>query len=200
MSRKGKKMRVPDEIVLPKRAALQPDPPVYDQGDCGACVVSGLTGLTIKEVYQRKGEWRPFSRPGLADFLSQLLREDLVHRYIDDVPLWPQAPSFYYTGLTGTQMVQQWFRYILMALDGGYYAVCNVAFERNICETLEPDHFVLICGARTQFSSNRDNAIQQELLVSCSHAETPEEEWVPVYDFLQNWGSFNAILIKPKTE
>lgn len=41
------------EVVLPRRAVPQPQPPVNPGGDCGACVFAGLTGLSFDTIYDR---------------------------------------------------------------------------------------------------------------------------------------------------
>ena len=44
------------EIVRPQRALPQPKPGVASGGDCWACVIGGMTGLSVSEVYEKLNE------------------------------------------------------------------------------------------------------------------------------------------------
>ena len=39
------------ELILPLRVVPQPTPQINKGGDCGACVLAGLSGLTVEQVY-----------------------------------------------------------------------------------------------------------------------------------------------------
>lgn len=48
-----------NKLILPLRVVPQPIPAIYVEGDCGACVLAGLLGIGIQEVYKRNGRIRP---------------------------------------------------------------------------------------------------------------------------------------------
>lgn len=85
-----------------------------------------------------------------------------------------------------------WFNYIRMAIDAGYYGVAMV----NYAGTGEPEtnHWLLICGARTEGAVHR-GPITGEILTSCS---VRGDKWYEAREFLKNMGGYDALLIRPK--
>lgn len=84
-----------------------------------------------------------------------------------------------------------WFNYIRMGIDAGYYAVAMINFEG----TGEPEtnHWVLVCGARTE-GSVHGKTITGEVLVSCS---VRGEQWHEARDFLKRMGGYDSLLVRP---
>lgn len=182
-------------VVLSRRVAHQPKPHIHPGGDCGGCVLAGMLGLAVPEAYQRLaprhvGDWYAM-RQALWDALAT----GLLDRIVVDIPLWP-ASSFEVAlafGYPGTMQAQAWWRYLVMALDAGYYAAALVDHSREGGET---DHWVLLCGARSSCPPE-GGRVSQQVLVSCSSDSTPDEEWVDLHDFLSKRGGFNLLLARP---
>ena len=52
-----------ETIILPRRVAPQPSPAIVPGGDCGACVLAGLFGITVADAYAMQD---PDERPADA--------------------------------------------------------------------------------------------------------------------------------------
>lgn len=196
---------VREEIVLPRRVVPQPQPFITKGGDCGACVLGGLLGLTVGEVYDRtRPEDRSFCRPIFESLLMIAKIEGLLDRLILDVPIWFQRKATMSFGLQGHMAFTEWFSYVRMAIEAGYYGICEVSFDQEGPQGKYPpetDHVVLICGVRevqipleTMKGCSRTDC---EILVSCSARSSPDEEWVEVQSFLSNRGGYNIMLARP---
>lgn len=204
-----------NEVILPRRVVPQPAPQLYPGGDCGACVLGGLLGITVAEVYerfQRDGKVEAFSWSETRSALIKAQWQGLLDRVIDTVPIWPiRVDAHLIWGLPAWSMGQQWFSYVRMALDAGYYVTAAVDLDKAgpITEkagkrlVTEPDHYVMIVGAREREepieldSGTKGARILQEVLVSCSSTKTPDEEWVEARGFLRERGGYNVLMARP---
>lgn len=191
-------------VLLPRRVVSQPIPFIVPGGDCGACVLGGLLGLSVADVYTRyaqDGKPASFGHVELHNALLQAHYQDgLIDRVVAAVPIWPYAlPKWDVPwGLPAWSQALQWFDYVRMALDGGYYALAGVTFEQG-GPFAGIDHIVLLCGAReVRIPIDAGGArIEKEVLVSCSSTKSPDEEWVNVGDFLSKRGGYNVLLARP---
>jgi hypothetical protein len=200
------------EVVLPKRVIQQPVPNVQPGGDCGACVIAGLTGLAVPEVYERFECWKRYFGETMEQALARreptlgwhemvsLLHQGLAHdagffdRTITDVAFWPcEIEMIMQYGRPSVNMALEWFAYLRMGLDAGYYAIANVDHGKKGGPA---DHWILIAGAREVWPEE-SGVIHQQLLVSCSSRSTPDEEWVNAHDFLKERGGFNLLFARP---
>ena len=183
--------------MLPLRVIPQPTPALNADGDCGACVLGGLLNLSVREAYSIYGDAiEPFSWSAMRTSLFAAKSKGKIDRLIADTPEWSVHEFTLIFGKPAYTVSLQWFNYIRMGMDAGYYAIANVSHAKD---GINPDHWVLLCGAR---EVNRDLSdgvatIDKELLVSCSSRTTPDEEWVKTGDFLRDWGGYNAILARP---
>lgn len=182
------------EIVLPRRALPQPHPYVSDrEGDCAACCLAGLTGLDVSEVYR---QLLPNSTT-IRD-LSQALYEGkakgLFDRVITHSPLWVGQCGSQTWGLPSWEQASNWWEYVVMGLDAGYYGLCVVdVYEQGPFS--RTNHVVLVVGARER-SEEGKSRVYQDVLSSCS-ASGGTEEWVEVSEFLQRRGGFPVLLARP---
>lgn len=189
--------------ILPKRAVKQVIPKVYQYGDCGACVLAGLIGWTdVSLVYERlqeNGKIEPFSHPTMRSALWRAKSLGLICKLVDNFPIWPIYKSHMTWGNVSWKQNLEWFDYISMAIDGGYYGIASININGD-GPCVDTDHMVLICGTRERSEPNQyvegAKIIIQEILVSCS-AHHPEGQWYEVIDFLKNRGGFNCYLAKP---
>jgi hypothetical protein len=193
------------EVVLPLRVVPQPQPSLNPGGDCSACVIAGILGLRVEDVYEDLGRGAP---RGLTYYCRRELLEraksrGLIDRLVLAVPLWPNSMDGYLAfGHQGHLFCTEWFDYMRMALDAGYYGIASVQFEKTGAGTAMPpetNHAVLICGVRerrvplSQGACRTDN----EVLVSCSSKSSPDLEWVEVQEFLAQRGGYNVQLVRP---
>lgn len=198
------------EIVLPRRVVPQPTPFIVPGGDCGACVLAGVLGISIERVYDDLREKRDSIH---YSEMQRLLRvadsRGLARGYCDDPPIWipfGASTGFFTFGLNSWHMTGAWFRYLTMAFEAGYYAIAGVNHEKAGPMSHGRDHWVLLCGARSRFEPRpctcsdpncRAGSYENEILVSCSSRATPDEEWVTPHDFLRNRGGLDALLVRP---
>ena len=183
-------------IVLPRRAVPQPSPFLNSGGDCGACVLAGVLGLSPVDIYERWCQNTPQSL-GLWE-IQRLLRcaehEGLLSHVVIDIPIWPYAvPSMCAGwGLTSWQQQSAWESYLAMSISGGYYGLATVAHPPDGPVNDGTNHWVLLCGIRHSEAHK-----QYEVLVSCSAQSTPNEDWISTRSFLINRGGFTTLLARP---
>jgi hypothetical protein len=195
---------VTDEYLLPRRVVPQPQPHLSPGGDCAACVVAGLLGMGVPEIYDELYEGKPQapSRPETMKALHRAMGKGLLKRLVTTTPTWPTSEYYLAFGPAGYLHNLEWFAYATMAMEAGYYGIASVVFHKtgNGGQCPPPtDHLVLLCGVREVRVEVREGAyrIDQQVLVSCSAKSSPAEEWVEVRDFLTNRGGYNAIWAKP---
>lgn len=184
------------EVLVPRRVVRQPSPGLYPGGDCGACCLAGLLGISVPEAYQRfQEEVRWFSYWDMAEALQTARSQGLVDRVVDAPPEWrTDHPVWNTWGNPGWLHDGPWFNYLRMAFDAGYHAVAPVDLTpQGATHSQGPDHWVLLCGARVRQAGIQ---IHREILVSCS-ARHPEGRWIEARLFLRHWGGFNALLARP---
>lgn len=191
-------------VVLPRRVVHQPTPELHPGGDCGACVLAGLTDLPLEEVYAKLDPkhssptsfWR-----GSMIAAVHIAKWDLkrITKYIEEVPYWPPHEGMRAFGDSGWMQSSEWFSYVTMAFEAGYYAIASVVIKKTGPFSGGTDHWVLLCGSRLRWGpwENGGRTGHYEVLVSCSARSTPDEEWVGVGDFLRERGGFDVILVRP---
>ena len=190
------------ELILPRRSPKNPTPCISPGGDCGACVLSGLIGIPVKDIYRIIRENDNVSPFGLSDMhgaVWYLKSANKIQQMITDYPIWIEHFFRFPFGLQSQMMSLPWFNYIRMALEAGYYPICEVNMKGKVLEVHETDHWVLICGIRTKLGKKRGvgQCIDNEVLISDSARTMPDERWIEINDFLMNFGGFQNILIKP---
>lgn len=187
-----------ETIILPGRALTQPRPHHNPPGDCGACCLGGLFGLSVPEVYAQLNEGRVqgFSWPGMRSALHRARSLGLVTRISTEPPMWPVYDAHRAFGQLGSAQALGWQQLAWMALGAGFYGLAEVDFAGRGPGHL-PDHTVLLCGIRELWPApGEQGAIHTEVLVSCS-ARHPEGKWVGVHDFLSKYGGFHALWARP---
>lgn len=189
---------VREERVLPIRVVPQPVPFVVDAGDCGACVLAGLTGLDVADVYARlrDGKAQTF---GQHEMGRALLDPEFFDRCVDAPIGWQINAVYAAWGAQPHHQNIEWFRYVRMGLDAGYYGVACVDSSKSGPLGVGTDHWVLLCGYRERRPApgSGGGRIFTELLVSCSARSSPDEEWVDSHDFLRERGGFNLRMVRP---
>lgn len=192
--------RIENLVVLPRRVVPQPTPNIHPGGDCGWCCLAGVMQITVQEAYDRF-EHDPREGIGWYEMRQMLLKGEHAgwfDRVITDVPVWPDAmpPAKWAYGMSVSPL--EWFNYVRMALDAGYYGFASVDSQKK---REEPDHFVLIVGARERYVPHKTmkmaKTVELELLISCSSRATPDEEWVSVHNLLDQRGGYNIQLARP---
>lgn len=188
------------EVILPRRALPQPSPKIVEGGDCGPCCLAGMANKTIQEVYDLQEDGpEAFSWPKAVRTLHEAKRQGWLDRFIDDIPIWTQWKSKMQFGMPSWDSNLEWFGYVTMAIDAGYYGFCSVNYDGK-GPLVDSDHVVLICGVRELTVPHKTvkgaACIVPELLVSCS-ATCPEGRWEEHREFLTKRGGYNILLARP---
>jgi hypothetical protein len=193
------------DLALPRRVLPQPTPNIYPGGDCGACVLSGLLRLgSVADAYDYKdGKREPFLRSEMYSALWQAKSEGKIDRVCDAVPIFLPFGGLDNAafGLPAHCASLDWFRYIRMAFDAGYYGIAQVSHDLKGVAVAETNHWVLLCGWRERRVPHPTvegaASIEQEILISDSARSTAGEHWVEKDTFLRDWGGYSALLARP---
>lgn len=195
------------EIVLPRRVVPQPTPPIVPGGDCGACVLAGVLGLSVAEVYARlRGKTESIYFGEMGRILRVCDSQELADGAIDEPAFWLPFngdAGMYSFGIQARDCVRGWVNYLRMALTAGYYGIAHVDFNRDVASKRgrETNHWVLLAGLRARWAPHATVAgartLVEEVLVSCSARSSPDEEWVDVHDFLRERGGLDLLLVRP---
>lgn len=179
------------EVVLPCRAHKQPSPYICIGGDCGACSLGGVLGLAVPDLYSRWGSKGITNRTEMGRCLRCASSDGLASRMIDTPAQWPDARYLDSFGSPAVHEALPWFQYVRMAVDAGYYGVTEVDYDAH--GGPETNHWVLICGARTNGAEN-GKALTGEVLISCS---VKGERWIEAREFLRTMGGYAALFVRP---
>jgi hypothetical protein len=195
------------QTVLPKRVVQQPRPRIFKGGDCGACVLAGLVGFTVEEIYTEiyEQEIDSVQAPSwlcMIKYLTKLYYDKELDRLITDVPFWPSSNAQRTFGDGFVRQGYEWFKYVIMALDAGYYGIMNYSMAGGGPYS-SPDHYVLLCGARSKSRKIKGKSgwkTENQLLISCSSRKTSKNAfWIELSKLSRDHGGFNIILARPKT-
>jgi hypothetical protein len=192
--------RISNIVTLPRRVIQQPMPPLHDEGDCGACVVAGLLGITVEAVYERKGETTPFCWLTLHKLIGEAYWNDELDRLITKVPYWPYGDALRGFGDPSWHRNLEWFEYVRMGLDAGYYGLMNLNMK-GVGPFAMADHFVMVVGARDHEVPNPNckgsSMVLKELCISDSSTRKPDLYWIDHLELLRNHGGYNVMLARP---
>lgn len=203
---------VMQEIILERRSLSQPSPYIVNGGDCGACVLSGLLNISVKEAYtlhqvpDNMPKEHPFSLYTMKktlEMLSPPFSSNFIHT-VTEIPIWPfdyLLPTQSSFGLLGLTMFCSWKNYLIAMLHGGFYGVTQVFnnghFQLNHDNSVNAypltNHWVIICGWR---NAKINNSFEDQILISNSASNSPKEEWIEIQHFLKHWGGFNCMYVK----
>lgn len=191
--------RLNHEKILDRRAIKQPQPKLFNGGDCGACVLAGLFQKDTQWIYDElQGKVYPFSHITMDTALCKAYSLGLIDRRIRQCPEW-RAEDFQLTwGNPSWLQDQHWAEYISMAIDAGYYGIAHINMNGNGPLELT-DHLVLICGYKEEVIpvlDGKGGKYQHSVFVSCS-ARHPEGKWYEVSDFIKHYGGFNCHVLRP---
>lgn len=195
-----------DEVILPRRVIQQRDhwPSVATGGDCGGCVLAALTGLSLEDVYEKlkEGKREPFSYPTMRSALWEARGLGLLDRIVTEHPIWfTYFDSCGVFGFPSWRMALEWSHYVRLAIEAGYYPICEVNMAGNGPLSMN-DHWEMLVGIREKRTENEAVKgawnIDEEVLVNCSSRSTPDERWIECRELLTKYGGFNCLLAKPR--
>jgi len=189
------------EVVLERRVVPQPVPALSEGGDCAACVLAGVTGLSLElvvaELLNDKDSVGYFDTRTALEIAHN---EGLLDRVVTDMPMWVERIGKAAWGHPSWANSMAWFEYVQMAIDAGYYALASISFDGG-GPLVDTDHAVLICGVKQWIEPHPTvegaGRYMHSILVSCSAKSSPAEYWIDAEKFLTEFGGFNVMLARP---
>lgn len=178
-------------LILPRRAVTQPHPFIYKGGDCGACSLGGVLGISVPEVYKAFGS-DGITHSGEMGRCLRCAVTDYADRILDVPAKWDVYTGCASFGQPAYFASVPWFNYIRMGIDAGYYGLATINYDGN--GRPETNHWIVICGARTK-GAIVNELITGDILVSCS---VRGECWYDAREFLKNFGGYDTMLVRPK--
>ncbi len=203
------------EVSLPRRPPKNPQPCVVSCGDCGACVIAGLLGITVEDAYELHASGyygrgpldttpakempkrSAFSYHSMRSTLMAAMYDGKFDRAILDTPLWLLGANVEVNGAFGVSAVLQSIEvraYWLAMFDAGYYGVGQVVMHGGGPDA-GVDHWVMLCGFRRR--AGEGSEILEEVLVGDSALSQPQERWIGANTFLRKHGGFMAFFVRP---
>ena len=217
-------MEIIKQVVLPRRALRNPQPSMNPGGDCGACALAGVLGVSVPVAYSyhcsgnyHSGEpisrVSPFSIYSMQKTLESLVndwdthmdRVGLLEHVVVDIPIWPYDSSLLLNASFGMRgnLMYCWRANARAMLHGGYYGIGQVqhgGFSEtpNLNTYGTSNHWILIVGHRIVHESREHSrSLHEELLISDSSLAMPAEQWINCNDFQSRWGGFATLWAKP---
>ena len=218
-------MNVVKEIVLPRRPPKNPDPSLSPGGDCGACTLAGVLGISVQEAYNLhcSGDYyggspipqvSPFTIYSMRKTLESIVndwgdesdKKDLLEHAVTDIPIWPYDSSLILNaafGMRSVLMCMGWRNHTRAMLHGGYYGIAQVwhggtGGTPNLRDYGTTNHWIIIAGHRLVYEKTElCGSLREEILVCDSSTAMPLERWIEVLEFLTQWGGFAALWAKP---
>jgi len=162
-------------------------------------VLGGIFDISVEDAYDRiKGERKSITgswEMGRCLRVASML--GLADRIIDESAQWPDVHGKIYKAFGRPSWLESlpWFMYVRAMIDAGYYGIAEVEYERR--GGIDTNHWVMICGARTEGAVN-GKTLTGDVLVSCSaRSSGMQDEWVEAGEFLKQRGGYNILFARP---
>jgi hypothetical protein len=186
---------------MEKRFKAAPHAGLNPGGDCGPACLAGLTGYSVKEIYDLcfRGVIQGTCYDHMYAACWKLYWEDKFTWIDTELPPNNKIPSheFQIFGNPSWENFREWTKKAnYMTRNAGCAGIVQInmwgeAFgDRK--HQLSTNHWALIVDAHYDKDSA---ATEQKVTISCP---TRGEYTVESFEFLMNYGGYNAIWVKPK--
>lgn len=161
--------------------------------------MAGIFDIAVEDAYDRiKGERKSITGSWeMARCLRVASMLGLADRIIVESAQWPNTHGKVYGAFGRPAHLEYlpWFMYVRAMIDAGYYGIAEV--DHGCSGGIETDHWVMICGARTEGAVS-GKTLTGDVLVSCSaRSSGMRDEWVEACDFLTKRGGYNILFARP---
>jgi hypothetical protein len=160
--------------------------------DCGLCVLSGITGIDKSEIANKyRGKWEGMSYDDLFATCWMLFADGHLTWIDYELPkeITYHNPAHHVFGKPSWENFNNWAAHAEYHLNAGCLGIAQVHHSGNAMGNRKhqfvADHWVMING----IDNNR------VVHISCSLKGNYS---VPIFEFLMNYGGYNAIWVKPK--
>jgi hypothetical protein len=134
-----------------------------------------------------------------------------LEHVVTDIPLWLVGQHHDICGMafgvSASMQSSAWSDYVRAMLSAGYYGICQVydgghkvSDESKFRQYGMTNHWVMIAGWQYVYykgeTSNSGHYAPEVGIRNSSHAN-PDEQWIPIGDFLKYWGGFGVMWALP---
>lgn len=186
------------------RSTRQPHPFFAPIGDCGACCVSGVTGMSVEEVYEflkpHRGDYaagKPkgdYCTLGYSTIIFMLQELGLAHEnFLPAQNIHTLNPEYFPFGSPSHFNSREWEKLSKDRVRKGMVGIAQVNFDgqAHMSQHLNHNHFVIIYDLE---DVETEHGSRTMVKVSCS---VKGEYQVEAREFLWRFGGYNAIWVKP---
>lgn len=205
-------------IELPRQVLRNPQPSIVDVGDCGACCIAGILGVSVEQAYE-------FHLPGRYHSGAEIpkrsairavnmqrslensgLAEHVVGCFMEVGSLESRVPEWRAFGDLPYFQAGRYADVFRAFMSAGYYRICLVvdggkALDAQACG-FQPNHWLMLNGVRAVKDSTAavpgSYVMRRQVRISNSAPSQPRAQWVDVADFLKCWGGMVGVWVKPK--
>ena len=170
-------------------------------GDCGPCCLAGITGMTVREVYDIcfNGTVDGTSYEDVYEACWKLKIGKHIRYFHNQLPLSMKhlEPRYQPFGNPSWENFNEWLSNAISQLKQGYVGLANVNMDGKAPGDLRhqwmTNHWVLIVGAVDDMSDGDRRMVH----ISCP---TRGEFTIHPMEFLINYGGYNTIWVLPNTK
>jgi hypothetical protein len=170
-------------------------------GDCGPSCIAGVTGLTVKQVYDQYFNGR-YDGTCYQDMLAacwKLYHEDKITWIDNKLPFENSIkdPEYAVFGNPSWSNFNNWLDNAIQHINAGCIGLAQVHLHGNAMgdrkHQFSHNHWLLIVGATTNENQDWEEDNRKVYLSCPTHGEFSKHP----LEFLMNYGGYNTIWIKP---
>lgn len=165
-------------------------------GDCGPCCLAGITGLSVREIYDKYLRRIDGTSYGcIIEALWKLRFAGIVQYHHTELPIRRKRCDHEYQtfGNPSWEGFREWAEHVDSLIRQGYVGIAQVHLDGNAMGDRKhqwyTNHWVLINGIDYDKQADGNKLIVH---VSCP---TYGEYSKPVLEFLMNYGGYNPIWV-----
>ena len=159
---------------------------IVKNGDCGACCIGTLAGISVKEVYKILGSERSLPYHDILTILQRLGLE--YENWLPKYHMIDNREDWFTFGYPAYQNWMEWFDISLARTKRGLIGIAHINLHGRANIDPYADHWVLIVVKK-----KGDDAKDKIVNISCP---TKGEYYVTAHDFLWKYGGYNTIWVK----
>lgn len=161
---------------------------IMKKGDCGACCIGTIAGISVKGVYDVINEPRYLSYHLVLTILQRLAIEH--ENWLPKYHMIDNREDWFTFGYPAYQNWYEWFRVSEGRTNRKMIGIAHVNSKGKANIDTYADHWVLIT-----VSNNGEHYKDKIVHINCP---TKGHHSVNAQEFLMKWGGYNAIWVHPK--
>ena len=161
---------------------------ILKEGDCGACCIGTIAGLSVQDVYDILDELRNINYSLVLTILQKLSIE--YENWLPNYHMIDNREDWFPFGYPAHQNWMEWFKISQDRTNKKMIGIANINLNGKANIDPYADHWVLIT-----VSDEGDKSINKMVNISCP---TKGYYRVNAKDFLMMYGGYNTIWVYPK--